>query len=225
MARKQEAPPAGAPAWMTTYGDMITLLVCFFVLLFTMMELKQPRVTMTMRQFQKQFGVLPNNLAQPQVYQQPMTMSTIQTYVLRRGPKGNQTAVKTIVEDQKTKITLGGNDFFRPDSAELTPKGKQILKEGIAPGLRGFNNRIDIRGHTASAVYDDGWHLGFARALAVTDFLINDCDIDARRIRATSCSDHEPLATNQTPQGRAENRRVEIIMTEEVIKDLDAKDL
>lgn len=225
MADDDDEAPAGAPAWMTTYGDMITLLLCFFVLLFTMMELKQPRVTMTMRQFQKQFGVLPSYLAQVQIFTKPMTMTTVQSFVLRRGPKGKHHDVQRIVEDQKTKITLGGAELFRPDSAELTPKGKQLLKEQVAPSLRGFTNRIDVRGHTASSDYDDGWYLGFQRAFAVADYLTKECGIDRRRFRVTSAADNEPQATNQTAQGREKNRRVEVIMTEEFIKDLDTRDM
>jgi len=226
MARKKKADPpaAGAPAWMTTYGDMITLLLCFFVLLFTMMELRQERVTMTMRQFQKHFGALPANLTQFQIFTKPMVMTTVQAFVLRRGPVGKHQNVRTIIEDDKSRITLGGTELFRPDSAELTPAGMHILEEDVAPGLRGFTNRIDIRGHTASSSYDDGWYLGFQRAYAVTRYLSDQCSIDRRRFRVTSCADNEPVATNQTAKGREKNRRVDIIMTQEFIKELDAND-
>lgn len=224
MADDDEGGGEGAPAWMTTYGDMITLLLCFFVLLFTMMEIKQERVTRTMRQFQKQFGVLPAYKAQQQVFKRPQVMTTVQSFVLRRGPKGKRTTVRTITEDQRTKMTIGGTELFRPDSADLTPAGKQMLKEDVAPSLRGFRNRIDIRGHTASSGYEDGWYLGFQRAYAVMNYLSNECNVDRRRFRVTSCGDNEPVASNQTPKGRDKNRRVDIIMTEEFIKDPDARD-
>lgn len=209
----------GAPAWMTTYGDMITLLLCFFVLLFTMMEIKQEKVTRTMRQFQKQFGVLPAYKAALQIFQRPQVMTETQTFVLRRGPKGITTDVRAIVEDNQTKITVGGAELFRPDSAELTPAGELILQTKIAPMLRGFRNRIDVRGHTATNNYEDGWYLGFQRAYTVMMFLSTRCDIAMRRFRVTSCADNEPLGSNQTEKGREKNRRVDIIMTEEFIKD------
>lgn len=214
----------GAPAWMTTYGDMITLLLCFFVILLTMMEMKKDKVTRTMRQFQQQFGVLPAYRAQQQIFKRPQTMTDIQAFVLRRGPKGKTTSVKTIREDQRTTLTIGGAELFRPDSAELTPEGKQMLQEDIAPSLRGYRNRIDVRGHTASSGYEDGWYLGFQRAYAVMSYLSNEGKISKRRFRVTSCADNEPVASNLTPKGREQNRRVEIIMTEEFIKDIDARD-
>ncbi len=213
-----------APLWMITYADMITLLFAFFVVLFSMMEIKQPKVDMTMRQFQKQFGVLPDKPTQPQPFINPQTLSLVQSAVLRRGPRGKHDAVRTIIEDKMTKRTIGGSELFRPDSAELTPTGRQLLQNEIAPALQGYTNRIDIRGHTASSNYEDGWVLGFQRAYAVLDFLTNTCGLDSRRFRATSCADNEPLATNQTPQGREQNRRVDIIMTEEPISELDIRE-
>ena len=219
-----EGGGGGAPAWMTTYGDMITLLLCFFVILLTMMEMRKDKVTRTSRQFQKQFGVLPAYRAQQQVFKQPQTMTDIQAFVLRRGPKGKTTSVKTIREDQRTAITIGGTELFRPDSAELTPQGKQMLQEDIAPTLRGYQNRIDVRGHTASSGYEDGWYLGFQRAYAVMSYLSEEGKISKRRFRVTSCADNEPIASNLTPKGREQNRRVEIIMTEEFIKDIDESD-
>ena len=212
----------GAPAWMTSYGDMMTLLLCFFVLLFTMMELKQEKVTRTMRQFQKQFGVLPAYRASMQIFQRPQVLTETQTFVLRRGPKGDTTEVRTLVEDDRTKITIGGTELFRPDSAELTPAGELLLQTKIAPTIRGFRNRIDVRGHTASSTYEDGWYLGFQRAYTVMNFLSQRCEIPSRRFRVTTCADNEPLETNQTAEGREKNRRVDIIMTEEFIKDTDA---
>ncbi|GHS95435.1 membrane protein [Planctomycetales bacterium] len=208
----------GAPAWMTTYGDMITLLLCFFVLLFTMMEIKKEKVTRTMRQFQRQFSVLPAQQAVIAMSSRQQTMNQTQTYVLRNGPKGTSTAVKTIVTDEKTKITVGGSDLFRPDSAELTPNGELLLQTKIAPMLRGYRNRIDVRGNTASSSYEDGWYLGFQRAYAVMMFLSQRCDIASARFRVTTCADNEPVSSNQTPEGRERNRRVDIIMTEEFVR-------
>jgi chemotaxis protein MotB len=216
---EEEAPAEeGAPAWLVTYGDLVTLLLCFFVLLLTMMEMRQPKISRAMRQFQKQFGVLPAQQAVVAMSSRQQTMNQTQTYVLRNGPKGTSTAVKTIVTDEKTKITVGGSDLFRPDSAELTPNGELLLQTKIAPMLRGYRNRIDVRGNTASSSYEDGWYLGFQRAYAVMMFLSQRCDIASARFRVTTCADNEPVASNQTPEGRERNRRVDIIMTEEFVR-------
>jgi chemotaxis protein MotB len=228
MPKKEEKAPEGAPEWMLTYGDMVTLLLCFFVLLFTMSEIKKDKLSKTMRAFQKQFGVLPKYKATVQVFVQAQRMTETESNVLRRGPPGKHTAVQTIVEDEKMKVIVGGKSLFEADSAVLLPEGRQLLLTQVAPDLRGFKNRIEVRGHTASTgrVDRDLWYLGYERAFAVMRFLAdpNYGGIDPRRFRVVSCSDNEPRATNLTDVGREENRRVEIIMTEEFIKEIDSVD-
>ena len=112
----------GAPAWMTTYGDMITLLLCFFVILLTMMEMKKDKVTRTSRQFQKQFGVLPAYRAQQQVFKQPQTMTDIQAFVLRRGPKGKTTSVKQLGTINERRSLSGEQNCLDPIVQNLLHK-------------------------------------------------------------------------------------------------------
>lgn len=211
---------AGAPAWLLTYGDMITLVLCFFVILFSMSEIRKDRITHTMRHFQAQFGVLPAQRTTVQIFQQPQIMTMTETFVLRRGPPGTHPAVMTIREAERTRVTIGAADLFRPDSAELTPSGKAILRE-VAPDLRGYTNRIDVRGHTASSAYQDGWFLGFQRAYAVMEYLTSPaCRVEERRFRVTSVGANDPVADNVTEEGRRRNRRVEIIMSEDQVTGL-----
>jgi len=225
MAKKEE-PPAGAPEWMLTYGDMITLVLCFFVLLFSMSTLDKTKVTATMKAFQRQFGVLPSYKATVQIFTTSLRLTDTQAYVLRNGPRGKHTDVQTIVEDEKTKIVIGGVSLFRANEVDLTVEGMQLLREQIAPDLKGFRNRIEVRGHTSAAgfgpddQFQDSWYLSYQRAYAVMKYLSEQTGIDRRRFRVVSCSDNEPRDNNLTAAGRARNRRVEIIMTEEFIKDI-----
>lgn len=225
MARRREEREEGAPAWMLTYGDMITLLLCFFVLLFSMSEIKKDKVSKTMKAFQKQFGVLPKYKATVQIFVVTQRMTQTQASVLRQGPPGRELNVQIIAEDERTKIIIGGKGIFRPRETELLPRMKDILKTSVAPDIKGFKHRIEVRGHTASATYDvameysDPWYLGYQRAYRVMRYLVDECGIDERRFRVTSAADTAPQASNLSESGRQENRRVEIIMTEETIKD------
>lgn len=230
MAKKCPVCVEGAPEWMLTYGDMITLVLCFFVLLFSMSEIKKPKVTKTMRAFQRQFGVMPHYKATVQIFMQTTRMTQTEASVLRRGVPGRNMNVKTLVEDDRTKIIIGGKDIFRPGEAELSAQMKGILQGDITPDVRGYKNRIEIRGHTASAKFDAGigfsdpWYLGYQRAYNVMRYLIDKCGIDERRFRVVSCADTEPLNTNLSEKGRQENRRVEIIMTEQIIREMGTLD-
>ncbi len=229
MAKREEQQEEGAPAWMVTYGDMVTLLLCFFVLLFSMSEIKKDKLKKTMRAFQAQFGVLPKYKATVQVFVQAQRMTETESFVLRRGPPGRHTAVQTITEDERVKRVIGGKELFEPNSARLRPYGQQLLREQVAPDLRGYKNRIEVRGHTAKAPYgpdaefQDAWELGYRRAKAVMRYLVDACGIDERRFRVVSCGDNEPQGKNLTAAGREKNRRVEVIMTEDEIKDIGSE--
>ncbi len=226
MPRKKEEQEEGAPAWMVTYGDMVTLLLCFFVLLFSMSEIKKDKIAKTMRAFQAHFGVLPKYKSTVQVFVQPQRMQETDAFVLRRGPPGRHTEVQIISEAERIKRVLGGKELFEEDSAELLPLGQQRLRQEVAPDIRGFKNRIEVRGHTAKARYGpesryrDAWQLGYLRAHAVMRYLVDECGIDERRFRVVSCGDNEPQGKNLTAKGREKNRRVEIIMTEDLMRGL-----
>ncbi len=205
---------------MLTYGDMVTLLLCFFVLLFSMATLNKPKIIRTMQHFQQQFGVLPKFKTTFQIFQQPQQMTQTESFVLRRGPPGDSPAVTFIAEDERTKIVIGGKDLFRPGTAELVPEGVRRLKEDVAPRLKGFRHRIEVRGHTASNTpgsFEDLWRLGYERAYSVMRLLVDEAGIDRERFRLVSCADTDPRADNASEEGRKRNRRVEIIMTEDLV--------
>lgn len=123
------------------------------------------------------------------------------------------------------KIVLGGKSLFKENDYELLLSGKQMIKNDIAPELKGYENKIEIRGHTASAAYGpgsqwaDSWELAYRRSKSVMQFLVDDCGIEQTRCRVVSCGDTEPIATNLTAEGRSKNRRVEVVMTEEFISE------
>lgn len=223
MARKKKGggggggPSAAEFLALTSFSDMMTLCLTFFVLLFTLSEPKKPKIEATMKAFMKQLGVLPNQQSPVKPTLTPQKTSQEEANILRRGPPGNRTETQTLIEDDRQKIIIGGEDLFRPGSAELSVKGKNILQNDVAPDMKGFRNRIEIRGYTAQATDEsqDLWGLGYARAYAVMRFLVDNCGIDERRFRLISGADNEP----RDPTNQAANRRVEIIMTEAQVKD------
>ncbi len=219
MARKKKSggggPSVAEFSALTSFSDMMTLMLTFFVLLFTLSEPKKPKIQATMQAFMRQIGVLPQNqsLIRPTVT--PQRTSQEEANVLRRGPPGKRSEVTTIVENDRQKIIIGGEDLFRPGSAELSAKGKRILQSDVAPDLKGFRNRIEVKGNTAKSTDEtqDLWALGYARAYSVMRYLVDDCGIEERRFRLISAADNEP----RDPNNPALNRRVEIVMTEALV--------
>ena len=220
MARKKKSGGGGGPSVaefsaLNSFSDMMTLMLTFFVLLFTMSEPKKPRIQATMQAFMRQVGVLPFNASPLRPVMTPQRTSQEEANILRRGPPGKRSEVMTLVENDRQKIIIGGEDLFRAGSAELSAKGKRLLQADVAPNLRGFRNRIEVKGNTGQAADSTRnlWELGYDRAYSVMRHLVDECGIEERRFRLISAADNEPRdATNQSL-----NRRVEIIMTEAVV--------
>jgi chemotaxis protein MotB len=228
MAKKvrkkpEECHEETAPLWYITYADMITQITALFVVMFTMSEVKSEKVHAVMRQFQIQFGLQPKLNTNVQIFQQPKAPGQTPGRALPPGPRGRHDSVQTLTTDEAARRVIGGKALFEPGSAVLTPEGQQLLSQDIAPSVRGYSHRICIRGHTAttpageSPSAEDTWALSFERAQAVMRFLADRCRIEERLFELDACGAQQPVATNQTPEGREQNRRIEILMTEEVI--------
>ena len=216
MAKKKKSEGGGVSiaefSALTSFSDMMTLMLTFFVLLFTLSEPKKPKIEATMKAFMKQLGVLPYRDSPIRPTMTPERTSQEEANILRRGPPGKRPETTTIVEDDRQKIVVGGKDLFRPGSAELSVRGRRILQNDVAPDIKGFRNRLEVRGHTAQATDEtqDLWGLGYSRAYSVMRYLVDECGVEEKRFRLISCADNEP----QDLLDQSQNRRVEIIMTE-----------
>jgi chemotaxis protein MotB len=106
--------------------------------------------------------------------------------------------------------------LFPLDSAQLQPEGVRIIN-AIAPVLAALPNQVDVEGDTdnqpiTGGPYASNWALSAARAVAVVQDLISDHGINPDRLQATGNSDTRPVVPNNSPEHRAENRRVEIVI-------------
>lgn len=106
--------------------------------------------------------------------------------------------------------------LFPLDSAVLQPTGVAVI-EAIAPVLAVLPNQVDVEGDTDNTPihggpYASNWALSAARAVAVVTDLINKHGINPNRLQATGYGDTRPIVPNNTPEHRAENRRVEIVI-------------
>lgn len=213
MAKKPKVNgvPFGAFAAVTVYADLLSLLLTLFVVLFAISEPKKPQLAATMAAARAIMSSAPPG-PPPKPPVRPQRTTPDELGVLRRGPPGKRTEVSSLVEDGRQRLTIGGDELFRPGSAALSSKARQIIQTYIAPDMRGFDNRIEIIGHAST---DEGgevdpWTLGSDRAMAVMRFLIDECGIEEKRFRIISGGDAEP----KDPENPSANRRVEIIMTE-----------
>jgi chemotaxis protein MotB len=129
-------------------------------------------------------------------------------------------AVSSIENDTAVAVTLGSGDLYNVGSARLSPGGNDLLS-GVGDIIEGYPEwRIDVEGHTDSQgigaelrkIYPTNWELSTARASAAVRYLSARAGIDAERISARGFGDTRPIASNESADGREQNRRVEIVL-------------
>ena len=241
MAREKKCPPEGSPEWMTTYGDMMTLLLCFFVLIVSMSEIKKPEeYDAVMTQIKESFGMYGGGGKIP-VTDDP-TMSLIKRLEATRlrqakvpaksntktpSQKGKEAKVTKIREGMV--IGAGGKLNFEPGSAELSEDLKAALRELVDKAkIRGTENILEVRGHASAlelgpgAAFTDVWSLTHARSRATYDFMTapapEGLGLAEDRFRITANGSREPLQNRAyTTAEEAVNRRVEILVSETLV--------
>jgi len=120
---------------------------------------------------------------------------------------------------EKLEINFVDKVLFDSGSAVVTPHGREILGK-VASGLKRIKDKgIYVVGHTdtmpiRSALFPSNWELSTARAAAVIRFLSETGGVPPERLTAMGRAFYQPVASNATPEGRQENRRVEIIVAD-----------
>jgi chemotaxis protein MotB len=123
------------------------------------------------------------------------------------------------VEQRNGKIYVSMSDklLFKSGSASVEEKGKQALKKLSEVMIKNPEIGIQVEGHTDSLPistvrYKDNWDLSVDRAVNITRILTNDYHVNSKSITASGRAEFQPKASNATPEGRAQNRRTEIIL-------------
>ncbi len=237
MALQEEEQRGGTPEWIVTYGDMMSLLLTFFVLLFSMSEIKEEESQALMEALRRRFGYessLKSMIAGPNT---PMNSSLTRLKSMGRArrintkrggdkvqaPVGDNPRVWSIrpAED----ATMGGAVRFAEGSAELGPQEIQDLRK-IAEAIDGKPQKIEIRGHTTKtplppgSPYRSHWDLAYARCTTVMEQL-TALGIDRKRFRLSVAGEYEPMHVRPDSTLQKANSRVEVLMMNELVKDLE----
>lgn len=235
----QEDPPPGVPEWVVTFGDMMSLLLTFFIMLVSLSEMKQEeKYQALVESIRKQLGhassmdsmvpgpVKPRN----SLVQQVANLARAKRKDMMTGgekveaPTGENRLVQIIRPGSQTAV--GTTIFFDDNSIVLRESEKNKLKE-LAVKIVGKPQKIELRGHTSrrplpsGSPYRNHFELAFARSEAVHDFLISALQIDEMRIRLTAAGQHEPLHIGIDPEKLKLNSRVDVFTLDEVAEGLD----
>lgn len=243
MAEKK-CPPCkkGAPEYMNTYGDMMTLLLCFFVLLFAFSSMDSQKFQTIMKAFKGSLGVMkggktvsPEQLVTDSRIQSKGTelrfeklakeiqdeLSNIEKEKkLKEGKEDKALEEKATVKitERGIEISLGDRTLFDLGKAKLKPEARSILKI-VYSKLKGLGNNIIIEGHTDNIPintlrFPSNWELSTTRATNVLRFLLGEDSKLRGRVSAAGYADTKPLISNETESGRRKNRRVDIVILE-----------
>ncbi len=222
-SKKQEGEE-GAPMWIVTFSDLMSLLLTFFVLLLSFSTISEEDFNDAMASLQGAFfGVLPLNTGVISMHQrQPRRTKDEVSQTARRLRRrlqvlGLERQVKIEYDAVGgMKISLPGGILFQPGSATLHPDAGSAL-QSIAEVLGEVPETfVEVRGHTDDAPltstprFRDNHELSYFRADAVARQLINFGGIPMRQFEIVSCGPSQPVATNNTEEGRIANRRVDI---------------
>ncbi len=117
----------------------------------------------------------------------------------------------------KVYVSLSENLLFASGSAVVNDQGKSALSKLSEVLNANTDISVTIEGHTDSIPirksYEDNWALSTARATSIVRILVNDYKVSPVRVIASGHSEYDPVDTNSTPEGRARNRRTEIILS------------
>lgn len=236
MMKKKKSGGGGAN-WMDTYGDMVTLLLCFFVMLYSMSTMDKEKWIALVESFnpsqitQTEPGGASSGegtaLTQDEVEQSMEELyQTLSQYV----QDANLTDQVSISKgNEYVFISFEDTVFFDANRYELREDGKQVLDEVAKPIAEASNsiNEIRVLGHTAQAVADEpndvtaDRFLASNRATVVTIYLQEKGIIDPTRLVSVGYGQWRPVAENDTSSERAKNRRVELLISGIQVDNMD----
>ena len=236
---KKKKQPEETGSWMDTYGDMVTLLLCFFVLLYSMSTVDQGKWKLLVQSFnpsaladaENDQIVLDANVVEgdgelkgnpPGGENDAMDFDELYLVLKRAVEERNmQDAVEITRGDGFTFISFRDKVFFDGDSSVLRQEGKEILDQ-FSVSMAQANNSIkevQVLGHTSQGdpnrpnnIRNDRM-LSAQRAAEVVIYLQSRGAVSSDKLVGTSYGQFRPIAPFDTEEGRARNRRVEILIT------------
>jgi len=247
MAKKRKKNEIkGPPAWMVTMGDMNNLLMCFFIVMMgdtTTTPAQDFR--MIISPLQGNIGIMEGGrtISKGTLADMGQNMSSLPSNTKGKSlgkalkkalemfqPEIKAKAVRVSEDERGLVISLASDFFFDPASAELKPEVRPVLDK-VSNILRNVPNFTRIEGHTDNRAlsvskkegYKTNWELSSARSLAILHHLADEELVNPKQLSSVAFGEYRPIDDNNIPEGRAYNRRVDIVILKEKFID-ESKD-
>jgi chemotaxis protein MotB len=193
------------PQWQTIYCSLVLLLVVFFVMLIAYSTVDQGRLRKIKRGAGMERDLSTRDLGMDQA------MLSLQQLTDQLGMKGDFPVIRT---PNGFKAVVPNPVLFGSGNASLNPSVVSVL-DGIIRIAKSNNLTIQVEGHTdnvpiKTAQFPSNWELSTLRAVNILRYLQNG-DIPQNRLAAVGFGEYQPIASNDTPEGRQRNRRIEMV--------------
>lgn len=257
--KQEEAAPAGSPAWMATFSDLMNLLLCFFVLLYSMSTIDEEKYDAIRASLSNSVNFLSGGtfiLEETSVLETGVEqLENLQEYT-EEGSESDEYSsefkgyLDAILEEKEeysaeihdeisemfeqegissdivsmtidseynyVKLTINGSVLYESGSAEIKEAAMPILSK-VGDILKYYDDYlIEIEGHTdnvpimSNGRYENNMWLSSARALNAANYLIEKKGLNPATIKSSGRGEYDPVASNDSAEGRQQNRRVEI---------------
>lgn len=215
--------PEGIADWVLTFGDMMSLLLCFFIMLYAISTLEIVKAQAVSDAVRSSFGGKRSgsNERSRSVQARSLRQNITAGGMPIPSPEGENPRVMNIRD--MAEPVRGGVILFELNSDELTEKMKDDLKR-VFQQLDGSPNKIEIRGHAGpdeKTIYSSPWELSFSRAVAVKEYL-QSLGLPERAMRVSQDGPYAPIGRSSIPPGtdpRAVNAVVEVLQLLDTIRD------
>ncbi len=224
-------------SWLTTFSDLMTLLLVFFVLLYSFSVIDQLKFQRFMASFQG-VGILNRGdepldktrdhdyeISSDEVQKNAQnvdvqasallqeTFDTVQEYVQENNLDID---ISVRYKDRGVVLEIKDEILFESGKAVLKPEARVILKQ-ISALLQKMPNSISVEGHTDNrpihnARFPSNWELSTARSLAVVRYMSENLGLNPGRFAAVGYGEYRPVVSNDSPENMARNRRVMIVI-------------
>ena len=228
---RREQKQAGAALWYVSYGDLVTNMLCFFVMLFAFSSLDSPKKRQESQSMDQRFyAVFSINQAQgahqwltqgdkgilmTPASQRNEAVRIVKSVKNKLSKAPMHDRMQVMANDQMVKIQIPANVLFESGSANMK-KGAEEVLIALVPILGTIDNYIRIDGHTddlppnPKSNFPSNWELSSARACTVVRYFLNEMNMDPERFSAQGYADTHPKVANTSDAAREINRRVEI---------------
>jgi len=226
--KKESAPAGGAPGWMVTYGDMMSLLLTFFILILSFSSIQEAEFKRAIGSLRGALGILGQNeyivslgkIVVPHTTFAFMTRSSRQTTgeISRQLNFISEYENVEVFEDNRgIHIVLPAKIMFTSGDDTVQAVAYPLLKRIGAFLYELHDETFTIEGHTDSMPintvrFPSNWHLSTARAISIARFLHDQCAIPNEKMSVCGRAEYEPIAPNDTEENREKNRRVVVLI-------------